>query len=91
MGSSDRVAPHVFQNTYLATDGCIVYGNPQRTEIMMVTDPLKDSLLAIQEETFVRYDLDRADAERSRGDILQLVTFVQAGFCGIQSRHFRRP
>ena len=58
---------------------------------MMVTDTLKDSPLAIQEETFVRYNLDRADTERSRIDILQLVAFIQTGFRRIQSRHFRRP
>lgn len=91
MGGTDRIATHVFQDADLAADGSIVDGGAQRAEVVMVADALKDSPLAVQEKAFVRYNLDRADTERSRVDILQAVAFVQAGFCLIQSRHFRRP
>ena len=54
MGSTDRIAPHVFQDAYLPADGSIVDGSPQRAEVVMVADALEDGPLAIQEEAFVR-------------------------------------
>ena len=47
MGSTDRITPHVFQDPYLATDSSIVDGRPQRTEIVVIANALKDSTLTI--------------------------------------------
>ena len=47
VGSTDRITPHVFQDPYLATDSSIVDGRPQRTEIVVIANALKDSTLTI--------------------------------------------
>ena len=47
MGSTDRITPHVFQDPYLATDSSIVDSRPQRTEIVVIANALKDSTLTI--------------------------------------------
>ena len=41
------ITPHVFQDPYLATDSSIVDGRPQRTEIVVIANALKDSTLTI--------------------------------------------
>jgi len=63
MRSTDRITAHIFQDTNLMTDGGIIYGTSQRTEIMMIAYTFEWSSLPIQEKSFVGNDFNSTDTE----------------------------
>ena len=76
MGSTDRITPHVFQDSYLATDSSIVDGRPQRTEIVVIANAFELHPFAVQEEPFALSNFDGANAESRRVLVFQHIAFI---------------
>ena len=63
VGSTDRVAAHVFQDVQLAAQGGFVDGGTQRAQVVVHAYSLKLCPFAVQVEAFLRNDFNGADAE----------------------------
>ena len=91
MGGSDGVAAHVLELRQLMPESRFVHRRSQRTQIVMVADPLKLSGAAIQQKSAPGDESGLADAE----DCLIAVHFPppenHTGDGLVQGRRLRRP
>ena len=89
---TDRITSHLFQDTDLTADSCVIDSCAQRPQVMVVAYAFEHGLFTIQEEAFTRNDLDRTDTERSRIGIFQFCpVLIQTAFSHIKGGHIRRP
>ena len=63
VAGADGVAAHLLQNLNLPLQRAGVDGRAERAQVVMVANAVESDALAVQQETVVGGELDRADAE----------------------------
>ena len=76
VGGADGVAAHVPEDAYLSADGRIVDRRTQRAEVVVQAYAFEAGLLAVEEETLVGHERQRADAEHGGAFVRQLRAVV---------------
>ena len=91
MWSTDGIAAHVFQDTNLTANTGIIGNTSQRSEIMVIAHTFEHGFLSIQEETFIRNNLNGTNTEWSSIFILQSIPLIYFRNGTIKMRSIRSP
>ena len=88
---TDGIAAHILQQRELAAESSHIDGSPQRSQVVMVADALKLTVLTVQEKTFVRHNLYAADAETGGIFVHQPAVGIYLGRRLVEPGCLRRP
>ena len=91
MGGANGIAAHVLQNLNLTNERGLVHCSAQRTEVVVQTDALDLSGLAVQLETALLRYRNGADAEALCLLVNDLISVVEGDDQVIQGGRFGRP
>ena len=91
MGCPDRIAAHILQQIKLMPQRRDTYGSAERPEVVVIADTFEFSVLPVQIKSFLRDELDGADAETRLVLIIHLASYNNLGQCLIKMRMLRRP